>query len=62
VLLDVSAAVDAVDKNKNTAPHYAAGYGRKDCVSRSCTRAAPLCKGSVDDQNKKFPILKLDYC
>jgi ankyrin repeat protein len=33
VLLEAGAAVDAVDKNKNTALHYAAGYGRKDCVA-----------------------------
>jgi ankyrin repeat protein len=33
VLLDVGAAVDTVDKNKNIAPHYAAGYDRKDCVA-----------------------------
>jgi ankyrin repeat protein len=33
VFLDVGTAVDAVDKNKNTAPHYAASYGRKDCVA-----------------------------
>lgn len=33
VLLEAGAAVDALDKNKNTALHYAAGYGRKDCVA-----------------------------
>jgi hypothetical protein len=30
VLLDVGAAVD---KNKNTGPHYTASYGHKDCVA-----------------------------
>lgn len=33
ILLEAGAAVDALDKNKNTALHYAAGYGRKDCVA-----------------------------
>lgn len=33
VLLEAGAKVDALDKNKNTALHYAAGYGRKDCVA-----------------------------
>lgn len=33
VLLEAGAAVDAMDKNKNTALHYAAGYGRKECVA-----------------------------
>lgn len=33
VLLEAGAAVDALDKNKNAALHYAAGYGRKDCVA-----------------------------
>lgn len=32
VLLDHSADVDALDKNKNTALHYAAGYGQDVCV------------------------------
>lgn len=32
VLLEAGAKVDALDKNKNTALHYAAGYGRKECV------------------------------
>lgn len=32
VLLKAGAGVDALDKNKNTALHYAAGYGRKECV------------------------------
>lgn len=32
VLLEAGALVDALDKNKNTALHYAAGYGRKECV------------------------------
>ncbi|KAF3590482.1 hypothetical protein DY000_02027939 [Brassica cretica] len=33
VLIDAGASVNAVDKNKNTPLHYAAGYGRKECVS-----------------------------
>ena len=33
VLLEAGAAVDALDKNKNTALHYASGYGRKECVA-----------------------------
>lgn len=32
VLLEAGAEVDALNKNKNTALHYAAGYGRKECV------------------------------
>lgn len=32
VLLEAGAAVDALDKNKNTPLHYAAGYGMKECV------------------------------
>lgn len=32
VLLEAGAKADALDKNKNTALHYAAGYGRKECV------------------------------
>jgi ankyrin repeat protein len=32
VLLEAGAAVDALDKNNNTALHYAAGYGRDECV------------------------------
>lgn len=33
ILLKAGAAVDALDRNKNTPLHYAAGYGRKECVS-----------------------------
>lgn len=32
ILLEAGAAVDALDKNKNTPLHYAAGYGQKECV------------------------------
>lgn len=32
VLLEAGAKADALDNNKNTPLHYAAGYGRKDCV------------------------------
>lgn len=32
VLLEAGVAVDAVDKNNNTALHYASGYGRQECV------------------------------
>ena len=31
-LLEAGVSIDAVDKNKNTALHYAAGYGTQDCV------------------------------
>jgi ankyrin repeat protein len=31
-LLEAGVAIDAVDKNNNTALHYAAGHGMKDCV------------------------------
>lgn len=33
ILLEAGVMVDALDKNKNTALHYAAGYGRKECVA-----------------------------
>lgn len=33
ILVEAGAKVDALDKNKNTALHYAAGYGRKECVA-----------------------------
>lgn len=33
ILVEAGATVDALDKNKNTALHYAAGYGRKECVA-----------------------------
>lgn len=33
VLIEAGAKVDALDKNKNTALHYAAGYGRQECVA-----------------------------
>lgn len=33
ILLEAGVTVDALDKNKNTALHYAAGYGRKECVA-----------------------------
>lgn len=32
ILLEAGAMVDPLDKNKNTALHFAAGYGRKECV------------------------------
>lgn len=32
VLLEAGAKVDVLDINKNTPLHYAAGYGRKECV------------------------------
>lgn len=32
VLLEAGATVNTLDKNKNTPLHYAAGYGRKECV------------------------------
>jgi ankyrin repeat protein len=33
VILEAEAKVDALDLNKNTALHYAAGYGSKECVA-----------------------------
>jgi ankyrin repeat protein len=32
VLLEAGINVDALDKNNNTALHYASGYGKKECV------------------------------
>nr|GEU65236.1 hypothetical protein [Tanacetum cinerariifolium] len=32
VLLEAGVKVNALDNNNNTALHYAAGYGRKECV------------------------------
>ena len=31
-LVEAGAAIDAQDRNKNTPLHYAAGYGRTECV------------------------------
>ncbi|RWW65594.1 hypothetical protein BHE74_00027097 [Ensete ventricosum] len=33
ILLEAGATVNVLDKNKNTPLHYAAGYGRKECVA-----------------------------
>ncbi|KAF3333164.1 Ankyrin repeat domain-containing protein 2 [Carex littledalei] len=33
ILLEAGGNVDALDKKKNTALHYAAGYGCKECVT-----------------------------
>jgi ankyrin repeat protein len=32
-LLDAGADMNAVDHNKNTSLHYAAGYGQAECVA-----------------------------
>ncbi|PKU65038.1 Ankyrin repeat domain-containing protein 2 [Dendrobium catenatum] len=53
VLLEAGAAVDALDKNKNTALHYAAGHGRKECVELLLENDAAVTLQNLDG---KTPI------
>jgi ankyrin repeat protein len=45
--------VDALDKNNNTALHYAAGYGREDCVELLLKNGAAVTLRNLDG---KTPI------
>ncbi|KAG8473400.1 hypothetical protein CXB51_035696 [Gossypium anomalum] len=53
ILLEAGAKVDALDKNKNTALHYAAGYGRKDCVALLLENGAAV---TLQNMDGKTPI------
>uniref|UniRef100_A0A0E0IF69 STI1/HOP DP domain-containing protein n=1 Tax=Oryza nivara TaxID=4536 RepID=A0A0E0IF69_ORYNI len=48
VLLEAGAAVDALDKNKNTPLHYAAGYGMKECVDLLLKNGAAVTLENMD--------------
>ncbi|MBA0820807.1 hypothetical protein Gohar_019660 [Gossypium harknessii] len=71
ILLEAGAAVDALDKNKNTALHYAAGYGRKDCVALLLKNGAavtlqnmdgktPIDVAKLNDQHEVVKLLEKD--
>ncbi|GFZ00366.1 ankyrin repeat-containing 2B [Actinidia rufa] len=53
ILLEAGSMVDALDKNKNTALHYAAGYGRKECVALLLEHGAAVTLQNLDG---KTPI------
>ncbi|KAK8613486.1 hypothetical protein V6N13_101248 [Hibiscus sabdariffa] len=53
ILVEAGAAVDALDKNKNSALHYAAGYGRKDCVALLLKNGAAV---TLQNMDGKTPI------
>lgn len=67
VLLEAGAGVDALDKNKNTALHYAAGYGRKECVELLLKNGAAVTLQNMDGKtpidvaklNNQHEVLKL---
>ncbi|CAN1305156.1 Ankyrin repeat domain-containing protein 2B [Linum perenne] len=64
---DAGALVDALDKNKNTALHYAAGYGRKECVALLLENGAAVTLQNMDGKtpidvaklNSQADVLKL---
>ncbi|KVI10998.1 Ankyrin repeat-containing protein [Cynara cardunculus var. scolymus] len=69
--VEAGAKVDALDKNKNTALHYAAGYGRKDCVALLLENGAavtlqnmdgktPIDVAKLNDQNDVLKLLEKD--
>ncbi|MQM01099.1 hypothetical protein Taro_033850 [Colocasia esculenta] len=66
-LLEAGAAVDSLDKNKNTALHYAAGYGRKECVALLLENGAAVTLQNLDGKtpidvaklNNQDEVLKL---
>jgi len=59
--------VDALDKNKNTALHYAAGYGREECVGLLLKYGAAVTLQNLDGKtpievaklNEQKEVLKL---
>ncbi|KAL6953522.1 hypothetical protein U1Q18_046363 [Sarracenia purpurea var. burkii] len=67
ILLEAGATVDALDKNKNTALHYAAGYGRKECVALLLEHGAAVTLQNLDGKtpidvaklNNQHEVLKL---
>ncbi|TMX04179.1 hypothetical protein EJD97_011047 [Solanum chilense] len=71
VLLEAGAEVDALDKNKNTALHYAAGYGRKECVAlllkngeavtlQNLDGKTPIDVAKLNNQNEVLTLLEKD--
>ncbi|KAL0454440.1 UNVERIFIED_CONTAM: Ankyrin repeat domain-containing protein 2B [Sesamum latifolium] len=71
VLLEAGAKVDGLDKNKNTPLHYAAGYGRKDCVELLLKNGAavtlqnldgktPIDVAKLNNQNEVLTLLEKD--
>nr|XP_025888949.1 ankyrin repeat domain-containing protein 2B-like [Solanum lycopersicum] len=71
VLLEAGAEVDALNKNKNTALHYAAGYGRKECVVLLLKNGAavtlqnldgktPIDVAKLNNQNEVLTLLEKD--
>jgi hypothetical protein len=67
VLLEAGAGVDALDKNNNTALHYAAGYGRDECVELLLKNGAAVTLQNLDGKtpidvaklNNQSEVLKL---
>ncbi|KAF8377984.1 hypothetical protein HHK36_031373 [Tetracentron sinense] len=67
ILLEAGAVVDALDKSKNTALHYAAGYGRKECVALLLENGAAVTLQNLDGKtpidvaklNNQQEVLKL---
>ncbi|KAK6916854.1 Ankyrin repeat [Dillenia turbinata] len=67
ILIGAGATVDALDKNKNTALHYATGYGRKDCVALLLESGAAVTLQNLDGKtpidvvklNNQHEVLKL---
>ncbi|KAF7142220.1 hypothetical protein RHSIM_Rhsim05G0044300 [Rhododendron simsii] len=67
ILLEAGVMVDALDKNKNTALHYAAGYGRKECVALLLDHGAAVTLQNLDSKtpidvarlNSQHEVLKL---
>ncbi|OIW13266.1 hypothetical protein TanjilG_25745 [Lupinus angustifolius] len=67
VLIEAGAKVDALDNNKNTALHYAAGYGRKECVALLLENGAAVTLQNLDGKtpidvaklNNQHEVLKL---
>ncbi|CAH1437755.1 unnamed protein product [Lactuca virosa] len=47
ILVEAGAKVDALDKNNSTALHYAAGYGRKECVSLLLDNGAAVANTAI---------------
>ncbi|KAK1310472.1 Ankyrin repeat domain-containing protein 2 [Acorus calamus] len=59
VLLEAGATVDALDKNKNTALHYAAGYGRKDTL-QNLDGKTPIDVAKLNNQEEVLKLLEKD--
>ncbi|RZR75904.1 hypothetical protein BHM03_00000486 [Ensete ventricosum] len=67
ILLEAGATVNVLDKNKNTPLHYAAGYGRKECVALLLEHGASVTLQNLDGKtaidvaklNNQDEVLKL---